>query len=101
MLTHLWSRNLEQAQHNGSSLLHDIWGLIKEDLKTGGDSTAGVIQRLTQAGILRLMLAVGVCTHTHTHWSLPWLLAQSSKNPCNFQRDKNLGLHLHLEHLLF
>ena len=43
MLTHLWSRNLEQAQHNGSSLLHDIWGLIKEGLKTGGDSTAGVI----------------------------------------------------------
>ena len=113
MLTHLWSRNLEQAQHNGSSLLHDIWGLIKEGLKTGGDSTAGVIRRLTQAGILGLMLAVGICTHTHTHarahthththtlWSLPRLLAQSSKNPCNFQRDKNLGLHLHFEHLLF
>ena len=66
MLTHLWSRNLEQAQHNGSSLLHDIWGLIKEGLKTGGDSTAGVIRRLTQAGILGLMLAVGICTHTHT-----------------------------------
>ena len=43
MLTYLWSRNLKQAQQNGSSLLHDIWGLIKEGLKTGGDSTAGVI----------------------------------------------------------
>ena len=67
MLTYLWSRNLEQAQQNGSSLLHDIWGLIKEGLKTGGDLTAGVIWRLTQAGILGLMLAVGICTHTHTH----------------------------------
>ena len=43
MVTYLWSRNLEQAQQNGSSLLHYIWGLIKEGLKTGGDLTAGVI----------------------------------------------------------